>query len=336
MVNDLVAQRTPVIAFGVGPLVDDRMLAILASRSGGVVVLDQAAADAADYGTFMSHRGAIEQEDVDRVDAADYGTLLAQAVHGSVLWPKAGGPNAGGTVKWPDGMDVYPKTFPPLRSDRDTVVIGTEKTTAAKQVKIDVDGPAGGQELVWDIPALKSDPRNAYLAALVDLAKVDGGRTLPLVDSASLAEGKREIAAGGRGLKALALDALKAGDLESADRLAGEALRRNPNDLTALTIKDAVKDAAAKKAARAPAAAGRAAVAPVLVPVKPDVNIAAALPGDLNLQGDKGGLPPPDGAAAASADNERPPWKDSGRRTCRPRSTRPAARSRPIRRPPRP
>ena len=45
-------------------------------------------------------------------------------------------------------------------------------------------------KLVWDIPELKSDANNGYLVALVDQAKVDGGRTLPLVDSASFANGE--------------------------------------------------------------------------------------------------------------------------------------------------
>ena len=41
VVNDLVAQRTPVIAFGVGPQIQEQMLGILASRTGGVVVPEQ-------------------------------------------------------------------------------------------------------------------------------------------------------------------------------------------------------------------------------------------------------------------------------------------------------
>ena len=187
VVNDLVAQRSPVIAFGVGPHIQEQMLGILASRTGGVVVPEQAS-----------------------VDADAYGTGLAQAVHGSVLWPKAGG-----NVKWPDGLDVYPKTFPPLRSDRDTVLVGTAKSTAAKQVEIDVDGPAGAQKLAYDIPELKSDANNGYLVSLVDQAKVDGGRTLPLVGSASLATAKQEIEAGGRGLKVLAREALSGGNLDN-------------------------------------------------------------------------------------------------------------------------
>ncbi len=128
VVNDLVAQRAPVVVFGIGPQIEEQMLGILASRTGGVVVPESTAKDA-DF----------------------YGTRLARAVHGSVLWPKSGA-----TVKWLDGMDVYPKTFPPLRSDRDTVVVGTAKSTAATHVEIDVDGPTGPERLTWDIPELKS------------------------------------------------------------------------------------------------------------------------------------------------------------------------------------
>ncbi len=269
LVNDLVVQRTAVITFGVGPRIQEQMLGVLASRTGGVVVPESADKDA-DF----------------------YGTKLAQAVHGSVLWPKAGS-----SVKWPEGMDVYPKTLPPLRSDRDTVLVGAMKSghpvpwVAAKQVEIDVDGPAGAEKLAFAIPEFKSDANNGYLATLVDQAKLDSGRTLPLLDSASLATAKQEIEAGGRGLSDLAFKALHAGNLDSADKLVGEALSRNPNDLVAREIKDAIVK---KKAGAAPivAAAGPAKVL--------DTPPLPAEPGDLNLQGGNDTVPPPDGAAAAN------------------------------------
>ena len=117
VVSDLLAQQAPVIAFGIGPQIQEQMLGALASRTGGAVVAEQA-----------------------DVGAGAYGDRLAQAVHGAVLWPKA----AAG-VKWPQGLDVYPKMLPPLRSDRDTVVVGTAKAATAGQVEIDVDGPAGAR-----------------------------------------------------------------------------------------------------------------------------------------------------------------------------------------------
>ena len=138
---------------------------------------------------------------------------------------------------------------------------------------------------------MKSDVNNGYLVTLVNQAKVDDGRTLPLVDSASLAVAKQEIEAGGRGLAVLAREALNGGNLDGADKLAEEALARNPGDLSARAIKDAV----AKKAGVVPAPAG----IPIGAAAKPADKAVVVGDGDLNLQGD-GGLPPPEGAAAAS------------------------------------
>ena len=291
LVNDLVVQRAPLIAFGVGPQIQEQLLGTLASRTGGVVIPEQASQD-----------------------AGDPGAGLAQAVHATVLWPKAAG-----NVKWPEGMDAYPKPFPPLRSDRDTVVVGSEKSTTAKQVEIDVDGPAGAAKLAWNIPELRSNAANGYLVTLVNQAKVDGGRTLPLIDSASLAAAKQEIEAGGRGISDLAREALGSGNLENADRLASEALRRNPGDLASHAIKDAI----AKKLVAAPVipAGDLASVA-----IKADVSVpAAGDPGDLNLQGASAGLLRPTAPPRRRISTRTTPWKSIGRRTCRTRSTRPAA-----------
>ena len=259
VVNDLIVQRAPLIAFGVGPRIEEQMLGTLASRTGGMVV-----------------------PELIGVDAAAYGADLARAAHGTVLWPKAAS-----SVKWPEDMDVYPKTLPPLRSDRDTVLVGTMKSTSARKLEIDMDGPAGVQRLAWDVPELKLDSGNGYLGTLVDQAKSDGGRTLPLVDRVSLSTAKREIEAGGRGLAYLAKEALKSGNLESARNLASAALRRNPNDKEARAVRDAVakNSNTVPLAAASVPASGKAANAPAMAQ------------GDLNLQGNDAVFPP-DGVVA--------------------------------------
>ena len=115
------------------------------------------------------------------VDANVYGTGLARAVHGSVLWPKDGG-----SVKWPDGMDVYPKNFPPLRSDRDTVAgrhheIDRRQASGNRRGRSRRRGKAGlGHSRV------EVRRQQRLSGQLVDQAKADDGRTLPLIDSASL------------------------------------------------------------------------------------------------------------------------------------------------------
>ena len=196
---------------------------------------------------------------------------LVHAIHGSVFWPKDAK-----AVKWPADMDVYPRNFPPLRSDRDTVVVGTMTLTAAKRVQIDVDGPDGPRQLTWQIPELQPNAANGCLVALLDQARSEGGRMLPLVDSASLATAKQEIEAGGWGLTYWAREALRAGNQENAEELASAALRRNPNDIAARAISDAVARNAGGVAAT----------------------------GDLVLRDDRHANPLPDGAAAQEEINQ--------------------------------
>ncbi len=227
-----------------------------------------------------------------------YGSSLARAVHGSVFWPVATGPHGSAAVKWPEGMDVYPKSLPPLRSDRDTVLVGTVKSNVANStlaVEIGVDGSAGAQKLAVHIPALKSTANNGYLVTLVAQAKHDDGRTLPLIDSTSLATARREIEAGGHGLSTLAGEALGGGNMENAGHLATEALRRDPNDAVALAIRNAIakKNSSGVRAVAAVPGGVSHVAAPIAAPGRP---------GDLNLH--EGGDPPPDGAAATKDINE--------------------------------
>ena len=83
---------------------------------------------------------------------------------------------------------------------------------------------------------------------------------LPLVGFASLEDARREIQAGGRGLTPVARQALASGNLDAADRLAGEALRRDPGDPEAMTI---------QRRGGEEAAAGGAAVEVAALPVPP-------------------------------------------------------------------
>ena len=264
-VNNLAAEHVPVTTFGIGPRMDAQVLGALAVRTGGNAMHDSAT-----------------------VGADAIGASLADAVRGTVLWPKADAAN------FPPGVDVYPKPLPPLRSDRETVLVGTAKTLP-KQIDID----CGAEKLSWNVPDFKSDPGNAYLVNLVDQAKVDGGKTLPLVDADSLTNAKKEIQAGGKGLNRLAEVALSAGQFDKAGQLADEALKRNPSDLRAKAVKDAV----AKKAGgelKIPLSPGAGPAGPPPVPARPPV--AGGEPGDLNM-GD-GGAPPPAGAAVEGVANQ--------------------------------
>ena len=272
----LADQRIPVSGYAVGPNVDKQLLGSLAAQTGGVVIDDKPGAS-----------------------AAEAGQALAAAANATVVWP--------GAVKWPAQIaEVFPKTLPPLRSDRDTVVVGTLKGKDALQIEAPVEGPGGRQTLTWNVAAAKSSDDNNYLGSLVEAARAAGGVNLPLVGSASLEDARREIQAGGRGLTQFARQALASGNLDAADRLAGEALRRDPGDPEAMTI----QRAAAKKRRRRRARSRRSPRPCLRLPrpraraLRPGRRRPGAMAGDaLNLVGD--GIPPgvggPGEGAAAEA-----------------------------------
>ena len=136
--------------------------------------------------------------------------------------------------------EVFPKRLPPLRSDRETIVVGTFKGKGPFNVQVGVDSAAGPQKLAFSATPSASDDNNNYLTALVEQARVDGGATLPLVGTASLAEARRAIGAAVNDLDRLAQQALASGNIDSAEQIVSEALRRDPNDPNALAIKGAL------------------------------------------------------------------------------------------------
>ena len=236
----LLAKRVPLIAYAVGPNVDFNLLGYLAAASGGTVY------------------------DAERLEGDSAGKTLAEAARTAVLWPKS--------VTWPGPfVEVFPKQAPPLRCDRESVVIGTLKGKGALEVQAAVETPAGPQVLSWKVSATEPRDENSFLPALVGLARRSGGVGLPLVDMQTLKMAAASTTMGAAELTRLAAEALGAGDFGNAARLAQAALAQDP------TFEDARSVAAAAAAKRS-------------VPAAPAAAAGAAPPageasGDLNLSG---------------------------------------------------
>ncbi|HVW39618.1 MAG TPA: hypothetical protein VHB99_20010, partial [Pirellulales bacterium] len=200
-----VALRMSVSSYAVGPQLDLPLLGALAKHTGGMVVLD-----ADEQGTRRP------------------GAELAEAVRGAVLWPDA--------IALPAGLrSAYFRDVPPLRFDRDTVVIGSFSASqwqADKPQTIDVTAKLSGKPVELHFNAQASGPSddNAYLAELVTLAERDGGASLPTVDSAGLAELRKLVNSQARSLSRLSQQALAMGDLSQAKRLADRASKIDPAD----------------------------------------------------------------------------------------------------------
>ena len=188
------------------------MVAALANHTGGVVYLD-----------------ATEGHSAEQAGAA-----LAQAAHGIVFWPVS--------VELPPTMqEVLPKTIPPLRSDRDMVLLGTLKSRAPQAVKLVTEVNGRHTELQWAIAGEASSDDFSFLPQLVDGARDTGGVALPTLGSDGLRDVARTIATDDEALVRLGGSALRTGDLEGASKVAEAILRRDPDNPEALMIRHAAQ-----------------------------------------------------------------------------------------------
>ena len=266
LATKLADARIPFNSFAIGMRPDPQLLGSLAVQSGGNMIADNVL-----------------------LKGEDGGRQLAAAADAPVFWPTS--------VVWPAGMsEVYPKRLPPLRADRETIVIGTLKGKEPLKVELTAAGPAGSEKFAFDVPRVPSDDNNNYLTTLVDVAKADGGITLPLVGAESLVEARKAVGEGVRGLTRLAREALSADNTKGAERLISEALRRDPHDPEAL----AVRGALTKRLQ-----GGAAETLPAPIPPAPTAAAPAGKSDDLNLVGPATEEPPAGTMAERFAHDQR-------------------------------
>lgn len=218
--SELVANRVPVTAYAIGPDRDLQLLAALANQTGGNLYIDTEA----------------------QPSAQEFGLMLAKAASEPVFYPTS--------VKMPAEMaSVYPKNVPPLRGDRDSILVGKLENRGSFQVamKAEVDGKP--VDLAWAVQAEKSNPDFAFLPQLVEMSQKDGGVSLPTVGSAGLREAGRVLTASAQNLTKLSGAALASGDKQGAKVAADLAIARDPENQEAQLIRNvALQDAPADAA----------------------------------------------------------------------------------------
>lgn len=203
---DYRQRQIAVSSFAIGPETDNELLAVLANHTGGRIILDHPSNDTKEVGQF-----------------------LAKAATGTVVWPT--------DADWSGQLStVYPAQTPPLRLDRDTVVLGTGDVSQA--TNISMTGTVDGKQvsLQWEVPATGSDDINNYLVALTKQASKDGGVSLPTVGSAGLNQVRQMIANEARILTELSENAVASQNRGAAKRLAKQALQLDPTNVHAQVI----------------------------------------------------------------------------------------------------
>ncbi len=230
LANQFVVDRISISSYSVGPRVDHQLLGVLAKHTGGMLL-------------------------VDRTDqtGAQIGGRLADAARSTVVWPTS--------VELPAGFQqCYFRGIPPLRFDRDTVLLGKADLALVQkgktvQVKIEAEAADKPLSLDWRIEPGKPVEENAYLRKLVETAERDGDLSLPTIGTAELGDLRWFVNVEAGKLAQLGQQALASGQLDQAQRLAREAARLDPLNPQAEILKVAVdKKAGPAVGAREPRA----------------------------------------------------------------------------------
>lgn len=231
LVKKLHEARVSVSSFAIGPDRDNQLLAVLANHTGGNLYIDAPMAQSNSANGVTRERAELENTR----RGAQIGGIMADWVRATVFWPEQ--------VQTSESIAaVYPSTMPALRSDRDSVVVGTLSDGAAEvQIRCQLTTAAGQQATEWSRPVAEPLEANAYLAELVENAQEDNGLTLPTVGTAGLVETGRMLAAQVDGLTDIAERAISVGDDKSAMRIANAVLRRDPGNLRAQTVQRVVR-----------------------------------------------------------------------------------------------
>ncbi len=225
LVGELVAAKITVSSLAIGPIVDVPNLASFANHTGGIVL----------------SRAAIE----DSTQAIGRSLGLSAAM--PVVWiAQADLPSA--------FASHFPQQFPPLRLDRDTVLVGELNSNAAQPAKLILHGWVAGKQvdLAWNLTPEASHPDLGFLAAVLDSAKKDGGLSMPALGSAGLRAMSFMFADNANSMVKSGQFALKSGRVDSAIQIAEEALKQDPNNAEAQSLLRAAQKVAAEDASSVP------------------------------------------------------------------------------------
>jgi len=210
--QELAAQRVSVSSFAIGPSRDLYLLAALANHTGGMLYLD-------------SNEGAWAER---------AGQAMADVIRAPVAWPTA--------VNMPDAIrDVYPSKLPPLRGDRDTVVVGLLQSRDVDDLTLTAELDGRSVDLRWNVTVHNALDDYSFLPQLVASVRESGGLGMPTMGSASLQEMAKLVSANNELLTKLGRNALRGGDTDGALKVAEAVLKRDPNNPQAQRIRDAAR-----------------------------------------------------------------------------------------------
>lgn len=230
LVENLRQKGVAVNSYAVGPNCDNNLLAALANQTGGNLYIHEGITTANDAEGISGKRAKQENQRHGR----QVGKTLANWVRAKVVYPQ--------TTQWPDAIaKAYPQQLPPMRSDRETVVVGVLRNGASHDgVKLAANSKAGGQ-FTWQATNTVASTDLSFLPQLVEQADAHGGLALTTLGTKGLQETGRMLLANVDELTNLAERAVSIGDHEGASRIVQTVLRRDPGNLRAQTVQELIE-----------------------------------------------------------------------------------------------
>jgi tetratricopeptide (TPR) repeat protein len=213
-IDALRTKRIAVSSLGIGPQINWPCLAAVANATGGMLLVP-------------------EEKDAAKEAGARIG---AAAVH-DVAWPDE---VALSSDVADAALRLLPGRLPPLRSDRDAVVL-VEGPLAKARLEMRLNRGADQGTVTLDLPAAKPQEQNAYLGELARNARDTDGVFLPLLGREGLALARSVVLGEAAQLAALSRQAEAAGSHDSALRLAEASLRRDPDNADAAVVREVVQ-----------------------------------------------------------------------------------------------
>jgi len=211
LVTELRQARVPVNSFAVGPRTDLQLLGILAEHTGGMVFVDALVDDA-------------------RLPAAKLGEKLAAAVDAPVFYPDA----VSLTInRAPQGGKLLPGSVPPIRPDRETILLGKGRVGDSLQL---VATAEDGRSLSYTVKPSASQPGNTFLTGLWNLAEQSDGLLVAAAGNELLNVARQEYEDQVQELVVQGRQAVARRDLKQAVQFAQAVRELDPANVEAETI----------------------------------------------------------------------------------------------------
>ncbi len=217
LVRQLSGRQVSVSSYAIGGDRNAAMLAALANQTGGNIVIDN------------------DDPQAPQQAAAE----LTKTLSGTVVWPTA--------VTLPKAFaQSFPATLPPLRTDRDTILIGLLQGEDAMDIRVTGDNHGQAVSLAWTVTPEASNEDFSFLPQLVEVARKDDGMSLPTIGSQGLVEAARVTQESADNLAKLGEKAMQSGNVEGARQVAQAILARDPQHPAGLALQSAANNPKAK------------------------------------------------------------------------------------------